>query len=113
MLFENHRNDIIDTSIVVPQVPMRIFAIIKEEKYGLKDYPFFADYLETIDLESAEWKRIFDERLDYIQKSVESDELNETDKKKAIIREIEAHRKIPLFKNYVQNLKKRFSKYLK
>ncbi len=113
MLFENHRNDIMDTSLVVPQVPMRIFAIIKEEKYGLKDYPFFADYLKTIDVEPEEWQRIIRERLEYIQKSVETDELKETDKKKAIIREIEAHRKIPFFDNYVQTLRKRFAKYLK
>ncbi|MCD4657505.1 MAG: hypothetical protein K8S87_08155, partial [Planctomycetes bacterium] len=113
ILFESHRDDIMDTSLVVPQVPMRIFMIIKEEKYGLMDYPFFADYLATIDVEPAEWQRIIEERLAYIQKSVESDELSDSDKKKAIVREIEAHRKIPFFNKYVQTLSKRFSIYLK
>jgi len=68
--------------------------------------------LRTIDLDEAEWAEVLDRRLEYIKLNVESDELSDADKRKAVIREIEAHRKIPFFNEYVQKLQSNFSNIL-
>ena len=96
---------------MTPRVPKTLFALIKEERIGLRNYPVYNDYLKMLEPDADEWNEIFERRLDFMQKSF--NELSEENAKKVIQREINGHKNIPFFKNYIKKIKTQFSQYLK